>query len=145
MFTRTQADLTAIDGIDFPNRYFRIWTYYKGHRQLILRAPHFKSIQEPTFPTRVDVLFKNVHALKLPTNMLGLSVSIAHADMADQIAREIALPLYGDQNIYLVHGSDYAGYVVAGTVVMVEDNGDDDAPSPLMPYVRTVIDPTSQG
>jgi hypothetical protein len=139
LFTLTQSGFTPIEEFDFPNRYFRIWTYYKGHRQLILRAPHFKSIQEPTFPTRVDILFKDVHALKLPTDMQGLSVSIADARTADRITHEIALPEYGDQTIYLVRGSDFTGYVISGSATATEDDGDDSAPSALMPYVRTTF------
>jgi hypothetical protein len=88
LFRKGRTELTSVPEIELPNRTFTIWTYYKGHSQLILRAPHF--IDGQSFPTRVDVLFKNVHSVKLPTrDMRGLSVSIADAAAADRIAREI--------------------------------------------------------
>src|SRR5439155_1185523 len=60
---RAGTEMTPIEGIELPDRIFSIWTYYKGHGQLILRAPHFVSIQEQSFSTRVDILFKDVHSL----------------------------------------------------------------------------------
>lgn len=140
MFQLKQSAFAPIEQIDFPNRWFEIWTYYKGHGQLILRSPRFRSVYEPTFPTRVDVLFKNVHGLKLPADVHGLTVSIADPTTADRIAGEIDSRVHLDQTVFLVSGSHYSGYVLAGSVTMTEDEGDDSAPSALMPYVRTVLE-----
>jgi len=70
--TRKQhVDPAAMKEITFPDRYFAIWTYYKGHKQLVLRAPHFTSVSEPTFATRIDVLFKDVQSISCPLTCVG--------------------------------------------------------------------------
>jgi hypothetical protein len=132
------ADLTERTELDFPKRIFNIWTYYKGHKQLVLRSPHFTSIHEDTFPSRVDVLFKNVHALRLPTRMEGLSVRIADPDLAGRITREAGEPPDGDHRVFVLQGRVFSGYVIASVMVTSEDDGDDSGPSPLLPPLPRV-------
>lgn len=138
MFKKAASALTEQIEIDFPQRLFDIWTYYKGHRQLVLRAPHFTSIHEAVFPTRVDVLFKNVHALRLPTRMRGLTVSIANDELATRVARELAPRRSPSQQVFVLRGEDYEGYVIASVVAMAEDHGDDGGQSPLLPKLPRV-------
>ena len=47
----------------------RVWSYTVGMGRLLLRSP-----KSPGAATRVDVLFQNVKALKLPTRLEGLSL-----------------------------------------------------------------------
>lgn len=53
----------------FPYRVSQVWSYTVGMGRLLLRSP-----KSPGAATRVDVLFQNVKALKLPTRLEGLSV-----------------------------------------------------------------------
>ena len=53
--------------VSFPRR-FQIWLYSVSHGQLLLR-----SNRSGEFSTRIDVLFKNVAAIELPTAFDGLS------------------------------------------------------------------------
>ena len=51
-------------------RGFQMWLYEVGHSQLLLR-----SVKDDAHSTRVDILFKSVDSLHLPTNMVGLTIS----------------------------------------------------------------------
>ena len=59
----------ATDIMKFSRR-FQMWAYTVGHGQLLLRSPKATDL-----PTRIDVLFKNVAAVCLPTILDGLIVS----------------------------------------------------------------------
>jgi hypothetical protein len=135
---RQQVAGLQLTELDFPKRIFNIWTYYKGHKQLVLRSPHFTSVHDASFPTRVDVLFKNVHALRLPTQMEGLSVSIADPDLAGRITRDAGRPPDGIQKVFVLQGPAFWGYVIAGVMVVSEDDGDDSGPSQLLPKLPRV-------
>lgn len=58
--------------IEFPsNRLFQLWAYRVGHSQLLLRSnPDERS------ETRIELLFRSVSSLHLPTAMSGLTVRV---------------------------------------------------------------------
>jgi hypothetical protein len=80
---------TPIDTIE-SDRHFQAWRYEVGHAQLLLR-----SVKDDHHASRVDVLFKGVKAIDLPTKFDGF-----------QIERD------GDQ--YAVSGVGCSGRVIAG-------------------------------
>ena len=58
---------------DLLNRQFQIWSYKVSHAQLLLR-----STKSENNPTRIDLLFKNVAIINIPT--LLNDVRIRRAD-----------------------------------------------------------------
>lgn len=72
--------------IDRQERIFRLWAYTVSMRRLLLR-----STKNETFLTRVEVLFQNVKAMRLPTVLEGLVVTEADPDLTQQIEAETGL------------------------------------------------------
>jgi hypothetical protein len=60
------GEFVNVDGVSIPDRVFQLWRYTVGMKRLLLR-----STKTPTFGTRIDVLFQNVKAMKLPTRLDG--------------------------------------------------------------------------
>jgi hypothetical protein len=66
----SDTDNEDLDAVVFDSsRRFQVWLYTVSHAQLLLR-----SVKASGQPTRIDLLFKNVHALDLPTTTEGLAV-----------------------------------------------------------------------
>jgi hypothetical protein len=51
------------------DRRFQLWSYRVSHSQLLLR-----SVKDAEHTSRIDVLFKGVDALDLPTRLDGLVI-----------------------------------------------------------------------
>jgi hypothetical protein len=103
----------TVDRFDLPDRVFYLYAYFDGHRQLVLRAPRHISDEQLPLPTRVDVLFKDVHWVNLPTQMRGLTISTPEpGDLLD----------VEDRTTFVVRGSDYSGLVVAGAAYIGWDD-----------------------
>ena len=111
----------------FPYRVFQVWSYTVGMGRLLLRSP-----KSPSAETRVDVLFQNVKALKLPTRLEGLSVRSAGIEELRSIEEEVGLLADENSRVFVLEGANYTGYVVAGVVVEHEDEGEYNDPSALM-------------
>jgi hypothetical protein len=110
----------------FPGRRFRVWEYSVGHRQLLLR-----STKDGDHSTRVEIAFKDVRAIQIPTVVDELSIAVANAAAgADARAR------LGDDSttgiVYGLSGLAFQGYVIAGIAFGHEDDGDYWDPSPLL-------------
>jgi len=103
---RTGDGSTPIDTFE-SDRNFQIWRYEVGHAQLPLR-----SVKGEHHASRIDVLFKAVKAIDLPTKSDGL-----------QIERD------GDQ--YAVSGVGWSGRVIVGACFQAEDAGEYYNPSPF--------------
>jgi len=97
------------------DRRFQLWAYKVGHAQLLLR-----SVKGDGHQTRLDVLFKNVHRVELPTLMQGLVI----AERPD--------------GGYDVSGDGWSGQVQAGTCVTAEDAGEYFDPSPFAETIGDV-------
>jgi hypothetical protein len=50
---------------------FQLWTYFMGHRQMLLRAPVF---DEDRFVKNVDVYFDGVTTISIPTTFHGIEI-----------------------------------------------------------------------
>lgn len=89
-------------------RRFQVWKYTVSHSMLLIR-----STRDEANSTRIDVLFKPVGRLDLPTSFDGLVI-------------ERAAP-----GRYAVSGPGWSGYVEADTVAVAEDEGEYFDPSPF--------------
>ena len=88
--------------ISFQRR-FQVWLYLVGHGQLLLR-----SNRSEKFSTRIDVLFKNIAAMELPTVFDGLSVAEAATNELHDLNIQLgALPIQNRR--YLLSGGPTLG------------------------------------
>ena len=106
------------------SRRFQLWTYTVGHGQLLLRSPKTTNL-----PTRIDVLFKNVAAIHLPTILDGLVVSEAAGLESEELSVQCDPSRLEGRKIFVIHGSNFTGYVIAGAVAWHEDHYEYDEPS----------------
>ena len=94
---------------DFESsRRFQVWLYTVSHAQLLLR-----STKTGDHATRIDLLFKNVRSLNLPTATDGLRV------------REV------ERGVYQLNGPDWQGLIEAEAFFDSEDEGEYHEPSPF--------------
>ena len=105
-------------------RRFQIWDYRVGHSQLLLR-----SIRGTNFPTRIDVLFKNVSAINLCATLDGLMISEAAEEELASITMPAAENVRENRRRYIVRASNFVGNVIAGVVAWHEDEGEYNDPS----------------
>ena len=110
----------------FRGRRFQLWSYQVSHATLLLRSP-----KDSEHPTRIEVAFKNVHAVKLPAMFDDLTISMAHGSRAESIRAEAGV-LKDRGEVFLIEGVGTKGYVVAGIAFGQEDEGDYADPSPLL-------------
>jgi hypothetical protein len=99
----------AYDGL------FQWWSYLNGHSQLLLRSA--KSVERPI---QIDILFKDVKDVSLPTVMDGFKLLEA-SDGASKSMRH-----------FVVQSRDHKGYVIAGSVFCDEGNHECHEQSPLL-------------
>jgi hypothetical protein len=112
--------------IERAERRFEMWSYSVGMARLLMR-----STKSDTFATRVDVLFQNVKALKLPTSLDGLLVSDADPESGARISSETGFLPDDGTRIFTVRSGAFDGYIVAGVCVVAEDDGEYFEPSQL--------------
>ena len=102
--------------LDFSRR-FQIWEYTVGHSQLLLRST--KTLETAS---RIDVLFKNVAEIHLPTILDGLIVS----ELTDTGASEMPLLVperLKTRTVFVARTTNGTGYVIAGATFWHEDDG----------------------
>jgi hypothetical protein len=112
--------------LDYSERRFQVWAYSVSLGRLLLR-----STKSDTFPTRVDVLFQNVKALKLPTSLDGLTIAEADDDERSEIEAATGIVLDVDAAGFVVRCGSMDGFVVAGVCVGREDDAEHFEPSDL--------------
>jgi hypothetical protein len=110
----------------FPGRHFQLWNYQVSHAMLLLRSP-----KDADHSTRVEIAFKNVRAIKLPTRLDDLAISVADESSAQSIRAEAGALKEGGE-VFLIEGVGTKGYVIAGIAFGQEDEGDYAEPSPLL-------------
>jgi hypothetical protein len=100
------------------HRDFQIWLYTVSHAQLLLR-----SNRSTQWGTRVDVLFKGVKAIELPTILKGLSLVKAPRHEALATSEKIGVQLHDNEYVFRIRGPNYVGFVIAGVAFVHEDEG----------------------
>jgi hypothetical protein len=91
------------------SRMFQLWRYSVSHSQLLLRS------KSPDLPTRIDVLFKGVSLIHLPT----LFDSLVIFESSEEVGKQSK-----SQKKFLIESSDFKGHVNALAVFSHEDEGD---------------------
>jgi len=112
--------------IDAFDRDFQIWEYLVSHGQLLLR-----STKNNEQSTQVDVLFKDIAFIQMPTTFSGLRIlrsEWSQVSPSDSLGKLGSVGRYP----YLVSGSNWTGLVVAGAVAWIEDDLDYFAESKLL-------------
>jgi hypothetical protein len=105
----------------------QMWSHTVGHSQLLLRAT-----KDRDHPTRVDILFKNVAAMSVPTLMRELRVRQASPIEREEILSTADVDHPEDRRCFVLEGPGFAGWVVAGVMVAVENDGEYHEPSSLL-------------
>ena len=107
-------------------RNFQVWLYSVSHGQLLLRSNRTEDFSTPidvVFNTRIDVLFKNVAAMALPTLFDGPSVAETATDEAPDLNIQLGAWPIQNRKVFAIWGANFSGYVVAGAVFWREDEG----------------------
>lgn len=102
---------------------FQWWSYDVSHGQLLLR-----STPSSARSTQVDVLFKNVSSVSIPTTLDDLEVLDGEGSHVPTINGPV-----GGHNVFVIRASGVEGYVLAGAVFHREWQGKHSDPSPLVP------------
>lgn len=116
-------------------RQFRLWAFSVGHSQLLLR-----SLKSESHPTRVDVVFASTSVVCIPGTIDNLSIEpVADGPLPEAIERIIHSQPQYTRTVYELRGDGFTGYVVAGAVEYLEDEGEFDDPSGLFHAYGTVL------
>lgn len=87
------------------DRRFQVWLYSVSHAQLLLR-----SVKTAAFASRIDILFKAVELMDIPTAFNGLQIERSGGS-------------------YRLSGEGWQGRVVAAACFAAEDQGEYHDPS----------------
>jgi hypothetical protein len=117
----------VVDAFSHPERVFQVWSYTVGMGRLLLR-----STKTPTFGTRIDVLLQNVTLISIPTLLEGLSVRAPDVGELPEIRDSAGAIAENETRVFIFEGASYSGYVVAGVMVIHEDEGEYHEPSELI-------------
>jgi hypothetical protein len=85
------------------DRSFQLWRAVVGHSQLLLR-----STKTEANPTRIEILFKPVRAMKIRTVLEGIRVREARPAEAQEIAREIAETDGSESTFFVIESGDFS-------------------------------------
>ena len=115
-----------MDWIGEPRK-FLIWEYTVSHSQLLLRSP-----REGGYPTRIDVVFKNVDFLSVGTTaVLDRIEEVERAEIERLGGQAAMIALTGGQRGYRLSGPSTDGLVLSGAFAIHEDELESHEPSSL--------------
>ena len=106
------------------DRSFQLWRYTVSHSQALLR-----SNKSDTEHTRLEVLFKAVGYIQVPTALDGLRITEARRDSVDLDGLDISPS--SDQRCFRIQSNTGSGVILALAVYFAEDGGDYSDPSSL--------------
>lgn len=96
------------------DRQFQVWKYQVGHGRLLLRSPK-NNINK----SRIDLLFKNVTYIGIPTAFETMLVEIADDMEMKGIVNKIGTSVPKDSRLYIINE---AFYIVAAYFGSHEDD-----------------------
>ena len=101
------------------DRKFQVWQYSVSHGQLLLRSTKSQEHQ-----TQVDILFKDVIMMQLPTLFRDLAIWEISTDEFNSL--ELSTGLYTTDGLrcFRLEGDNWQGVVVAGTIAWTEDQSE---------------------
>lgn len=109
-------------------RHFKVWRYLISHGQLLLR-----SVPTDSEPYRIEVLFRDVHAVKITTELNELVIREPSEQELFIISEDVRVSMSTlGLKAFMIESSSYRGYVVASDVATAKDQGDYKTPSSLM-------------
>lgn len=116
-------------------RDFQIWQYSVSHSQLLLR-----SVKGNKHKTRIDVLFKGVDLMHIPTHFSGFRISEIAKEEFQSLQLSLGLSDDFEDRYFRVEGEGWKGVVVALAVFWVEEDAEHNEKSklfdaPSAPYV----------
>jgi len=95
-----------------------------SHSTLLLR-----SVKQHGVPTRIDLIFKPVRHIILPTTLNGVDVrEVDRSDLSAHVADAVGAHEPTDK-VFALSGPTGGAWVVAGTMAWHEDAGEDSDPS----------------
>jgi hypothetical protein len=97
-------------------RSFQVWLFTVTHRTLLLR-----SVKDTNNATRIDILFKQVRHLYIPSQFNGLDV--VEGEFLG-VPENLRASLKVGEKIYRMTSPAFDGWIVATTCAWHEDNGD---------------------
>jgi hypothetical protein len=100
-------------------RLFQLWSYTTSHSQLLLRSP-----KSSEYPTRIDVLFKNVANINLPTLLSGLTVNALSESEAAHLFQQFDAQAIKGMHLFSITDTNLNGHVIAGSIAWHEDNSE---------------------
>lgn len=110
------------------HRHFQTWRYLVSHGQLLMR-----STPTENEPSRVELLFRYVHAVKLSVTLDNIAIRQASPSELTRINEDIGESVTDlELNAFMIESSKSTGYVVARSFAWVEDDGDYKTPSSLL-------------
>lgn len=108
-------------------RKFQVWSYDVGHGQLLLR-----STKSANHTTQVDVLFKNVGLISMPTLFEGLTVIESSKQELESSGLTMGLLPAENRKCMKLEGNNWHGAITAGNIAWSEDDADHNAKSKLI-------------
>jgi hypothetical protein len=109
------------------SRRFQVWSYAVGHGQLLLR-----STKDAQNPTQVDVLFKNVGLISIPTLFDGLTVIESSKQELESSGLTMGLLSAENKKCLKLEGDNWHGAITAGNIAWLEDDSEHYVESKLM-------------
>lgn len=107
----------------WPDRTFYLHAYFDGHNQLILRSPRHGPGQDPQ-ERRIDILFKGVAHVDLPTTMPGLTLRRADETQGAARLAKSGLEASAGTRVFLADGDRWSGFVSALTAFTADDDAE---------------------
>jgi len=96
-------------------RTFKMWDFYISHSQLLLRSP-----STVTHPKNIDIIFKDVDYVELPTTLFGLDV--VEAGLQDyRKAEQVMDGPVAAERVFAIETKGRRYLVVAGLMVIEEN------------------------
>lgn len=118
------------DSLFSSAREFRLWLYTVGHKTLLLR-----SVKNASASTRIDLVFKPVERLSLPTTLDGIDLRIIPMSALPPSTHEST-----NRTAFSLSGGTLDSWIVSETWAWHEDDGEYGDPS-YFSVPRTVWDP----
>ena len=100
-------------------RRFELWSYVVSHGQLLVR-----SNKSNEWSTRIDILFKDVVVMEIPTLFDEILVRRSSQEEARSLQDRLGGVPTERRKLFIVQGLNFSGYVVAGAVFWHEDQGE---------------------
>jgi hypothetical protein len=103
-------------------RKFHLSSYEGSHAQVLFRSGRtgYHRGEYLEYGSIVDVLFKNVAALAIMESYYPLKISMGDEVNLKEFQRIFTCEI-GDRNLYILHGADSVGYMLAGALYWVDD------------------------